>query len=119
MHDMAEQASTAGIPTFEMRHRLSLALEASGVTAADMAVELGVSETTIRNYRAGRTTPNRSTLRVWALKCGVPLEWILTGEIDLRGPGEQGEPPTKWLGVGQVVDINDYRSEPASLPSAA
>jgi transcriptional regulator with XRE-family HTH domain len=100
---MAEQATTTGVPTFELRHRLDLALEHAGVTPDDMAEVLGVSPTTVRNYRAGRTTPNRATLRVWALKCGVPFGWLLTGEIDLTGPGEQGESPTKWLAPVTVL----------------
>lgn len=86
---MAEQATT-GVPQFELRHRLSLALEVGRVSPAAMAEELDVSETTIRNYRSGRTAPSRATLRVWALRCGVPFEWLVTGVIDVTDPDDGG-----------------------------
>jgi transcriptional regulator with XRE-family HTH domain len=98
MTDMAEQASK-GAPRFELRHRLSLALEVGGVEPAEMADELGISETTIRNYRSGRTVPSRSALRVWALRCGVPFHWLATGEDDSTDPdrgSEQDVSLTKW-----------------------
>lgn len=89
---MADQATNA-VPTFELRHRLERALEWSGVTPAEMAERLEVSETTIRNYRTGRTTPTRATLRDWALMCGVPFSWLAYGEVDLTDPDGGGEQP--------------------------
>lgn len=64
---------------FGMRHRLALALEISGTSVQEMAVELGVSANTVGNYTSGRTTPKHATLRIWAMRTGAPLEWILTG----------------------------------------
>lgn len=46
-----------------------------------MAAELGVARNTVGNYLAGRTSPARSVLRVWALRTGVPFEWLLNGDI--------------------------------------
>lgn len=68
------------LPEFEMRHRMSLALEYASVSINEMASELGASRTTISNYLHGRTKPRRPDLIVWALKCGVPFEWIVEGD---------------------------------------
>jgi transcriptional regulator with XRE-family HTH domain len=69
---------------------MGLALEASDVKVAEMADELGVGRNTVGNYLAGRTQPSRSTLRVWALRTGVPFEWLLTGTITDNGdPGQE------------------------------
>lgn len=67
-------------PEFEMRHRMSLALEYGSVEISEMARELGVSRTTISNYLHGRTRPRRGDLITWALKCGVPFAWLVKGE---------------------------------------
>jgi transcriptional regulator with XRE-family HTH domain len=68
------------LPQFELRHRMSLALEYAGVSVSEMAAELGASRSTVSNYLHGRTKPGRAHLIVWALKCGVPFEWIVNGE---------------------------------------
>lgn len=45
-----------------------------------MADLLGVTRNTVGNYMAGRTAAPVAVLRVWALRCGVPFDWLLTGE---------------------------------------
>lgn len=67
------------VPRFELRHRLSIALEYASVPVQEMARELGVSRTTVSNYLHGRTEPTRSVVDTWARRCGVPAEWLLTG----------------------------------------
>lgn len=87
------------MPRFEQRHRLLLALEDAGVSKHEMAEILGVGETTIRNYLTGRTHPSLATVKMWALRCDVPWQWIATGEEPYGGPGGQVIPCTKWLAV--------------------
>lgn len=84
---MSEHATTGNIPTFQQRHRLGLALESADITTDEIAVEIGKSVTTVRNYLAGRTTPGRATLIAWALRCGVPFEWLEHG-IESNGPDD-------------------------------
>jgi len=67
------------VPQFELRHRMQLALEWSGVSVGDMAAELGASRTTVSNYLHGRTKPRRPDLIVWAFKCGLPFDWLVNG----------------------------------------
>lgn len=77
---------------FEQRHRLSLALEVSGVAIQAMADELGVHRNTVSNYLAGRTMPPRSAVKVWALRCGVPYGWLADGLDNApNGPGTPGD----------------------------
>jgi transcriptional regulator with XRE-family HTH domain len=79
------------VPRFELRHRLGLALEWSGTSVGDMAETLGVHRNTVGNYLNGRTRPRRSVLVAWALRCGVPLSWLITGE-----PPDPDDPSTIW-----------------------
>lgn len=93
---MADVGTTATVPHFEMRHRLGLALEAADVSVHEMADELGVSRNTVGNYLAGRTRPHKAVLRVWALRTGVPYEWLAGGDstskhgVTLRIPHVSG-----------------------------
>lgn len=63
-------------PTWRLQDRLLRALDEVDISVQDMADHLGVSRNTVGNYLAGRTSPNRAILRVWALRCGVPLDWL-------------------------------------------
>ncbi len=75
-----ETTHTVSAPSFQLKHRLRLALEASGVEKIDMANELGVSRQTIDNYLKGRTPCPRGYLRAWADKCSIPFDWLAFGD---------------------------------------
>lgn len=91
---MSEQRSPGAVPTFELRHRLARALEAAGVSNEEMAEEIGRGVTTIRNYLRGRTIPERAVLVTWALRCGVPFDWLAYGvEPDDGGPRTPSDLP--------------------------
>lgn len=46
-----------------------------------MADELGVTPQTIHNYLRGSRTPILGVVKQWAQTCGVPWQWIMTGEL--------------------------------------
>jgi transcriptional regulator with XRE-family HTH domain len=77
------------IPQFELRHRMALALEKARVSRNEIARIVGVHLNTIGNYLTGRTDPPRSVLIAWALRCDVPLEWLIEGDDD-------PDPSTIW-----------------------
>ncbi len=58
---------------------MRIALEHARMSMGEMAELLDVSGNTVGNYLSGRTTPSTAVLRVWAMRCGVPLEWIKYG----------------------------------------
>ena len=89
---MSDMHQTA-VPGFEMRHRLGLALEWADVSAGEMAETLGVHRNTVSNYLNGRATPKRAVLVTWAVRCGVPLVWLLTGHEP-----DPGVASTIWYG---------------------
>lgn len=88
------------VPTWRLRDRLLRALDEAGLSVSDMATELGVSRNTVGNYLAGRTQPNRSVLRIWALRCGVPLAWLVAGD-------ESGT-ATDWVTNHEVANKYAY-----------
>lgn len=87
--------STGTVPVFDQADRLAKALHHSGMSVQDMADELGVSRNTIGNYLSRRTKIPRPSLIVWALRTGVRLRWLETGELEHdEGPGGGGGEPT-------------------------
>lgn len=88
--DDTATAQPAGVPTFELRHRMALALETADLSISGMANHLEVSRNTVGNYIAGRTNPTVATLRVWALRCGVPFAWLRDGTVTPEGGGPNG-----------------------------
>lgn len=83
--------STTTIPQFETRHRLALALEAADVDVDEMADNLGVSKQTIYNYMSGNRAPKLGMIKMWAMRCQVPWQWITTGELPEDDEPNEGD----------------------------
>lgn len=62
-------------------------METSGVTAEEMAVDLGVHINSVYNYISGRREPKLGMIKQWAFRTGVPYVWIIDG----FDPGEGAE----------------------------
>ena len=97
------------VPQFDRSDRLRKALQVSDVEVQEMADYLGVSRTSVSNWINGRVPPSKQTLRLWALRTGVPLGWLETGQDPTVQPGPEGarseglEPPTCWSVVRLVA----------------
>jgi transcriptional regulator with XRE-family HTH domain len=70
------------IPTWTLGDRMSKALDDAGISRGEMARYLDVDRNTVGNYIHGRTRPNHRTLMLWALRTGVDLVWITSGDPD-------------------------------------
>lgn len=95
---MSQNVSIEAIPMWTVGDRLRKALSYAGVSNAEMAQTLGVSPNTVGNYIADRTKANRSTLVVWAMRTGVPVEWLEHGI----------EPHNGDDGGGAAVNTDEY-----------
>lgn len=81
------------IPEWTVGDRLRKAREHTGMDQAQFAEHAGLSRTGVSNAEVGKSVPRRSTLRVWALASGVPLQWIETGKAPSPdGDGASGLP---------------------------
>lgn len=87
----------SGIPPWDLGDRLRKALRSRGISNQAMADHLEVDRRTISNYPNNRTQPNGATLRVWALRCGVPYEWLLRGTEGPEGGPDQGSGGSGWF----------------------
>lgn len=77
---MSMEQAPAGVPEFDLADRMRKALRTSGVGVQEMAEYLGVARNTVSTWINGRIEPNRQTIRLWAMRTGVPFEWLSTGD---------------------------------------
>lgn len=68
-----------GVPEWDLPDRMRKALRHAQIETQEMARYLGVSRTSVSNWVNGHNRPSRPALRLWALRCGVPYEWLAEG----------------------------------------
>ena len=91
---MTTAFDTGNIPPIEIRHRLRIAREYAGYDQEQLAKVIGISRNSVTNAEKGKVTARKVVLNAWAIACGVPLSWILTGEPPAGDPG-----PSSGLGI--------------------
>ena len=103
---MTNYPNTAGVPEWTVSDRLRKAREERGLSQQELAdaSEGELRLRTISNYERARYMGERkrSTLRIWATRTGVPLEWILTGRAPSGGDG--GDAVTIWYPTLRIAE---------------
>ncbi|HUX71799.1 MAG TPA: helix-turn-helix transcriptional regulator [Cellulomonadaceae bacterium] len=79
---------TRGVPEFDLADRMRKALRTSGIGVQEMADYLDVARNTVSTWINGRIVPSSQTIRLWALRTGVPYSWLRDGTENPR----QGDP---------------------------
>lgn len=104
------QRATDLVPDLEwdLADRLRKSLRSSGIGVQQMADELGLDRNSVSRYINGHTVPARAALIVWAMRTGVPLEWLENGEDPRRTLSDEGLAATRYA-------IRDSNPEPADL----
>lgn len=104
------------------------ALRVAEISSNEMADYLGVSRTSVSAWINGRNEPRRTALIAWALRTGVPLEWLETGKAPTSPSGPEGEEytsrdsnpePADMESGGVVVELDAYRRTATSSEVAA
>lgn len=83
--------TTGNVPEFDLADRMRKSLRHADLGVQGMADYLDVTRGTVGNWINGRIHPSTQTLRLWALRTGVPFKWLETGEAptgDNPGGGE-------------------------------
>lgn len=76
---------------FTLGDRLRKSLQAADMTSQEMADYLEVNRNTVSRWINDERTPKRIILRMWAMRVGVPVEWLETGEIKNETPSPDGD----------------------------
>lgn len=67
------------IPVFHVGDRLAKARELAGITQTEFGDAIGASRATVSRWERGLGV-KKSTILLYAMRTGVPSEWIETGE---------------------------------------
>lgn len=65
--------------------RMAKARRAAGVTREEMGNYLGMSPQGCGMYENDQRFPKLAIMRLWAMRCGVPLAWLLGAESEEEG----------------------------------
>ncbi len=68
------------VPEFDLADRMRKALRTSHVGVQEMADYLGVARNTVSTWINGKIQPSMQTVRLWALRTGVPYAWLKDGQ---------------------------------------
>ncbi len=98
-------------PPIEARHRLRIAREYASYDQSALAETIGVSRNTITNVEKGNVGIRKIVLNAWAMACGVPVDWITTGE-----PPENDDPTS---GLGIISNEDAPKPQAATVTSIA
>lgn len=68
---------------WDLGDRLHKALRIADLNVSEISAALGISRTTATKYLAGEVTrPKPAILMAWAMKTGVPYEWLRGSDLD-------------------------------------
>lgn len=105
---MTNAPAEGNVPEFDMADRLRKALRHADVGVQEIADYLGVSRNTVGAWINGRTPPTKAYVRLWAMRTGVPFEWLQNG----KSPQPVG-PDGGSLPVTERLPHLDSNQEPA------
>lgn len=87
---MSEQSTSPqafSIPEWTLGWRMQRALAHAEISVQQMADELGMARSSLSRWLNDHGTPPRAAfVKMWALRTGVPYEWLVTGETPQEGP---------------------------------
>jgi transcriptional regulator with XRE-family HTH domain len=78
------------VPEWSRGDRLRKARSLTGMTVAEFAQHIGVSDGTINNAEGDRRSVRRITMKAWAMATGVSEEWLETGRAMATPPPDPG-----------------------------
>lgn len=89
--------TTVHVPVWDLADRMRKSLREANIGVIEMASYLEVNRNTVGTWLNGHNRPSPATMRLWAMRCGVPFEWLRDGELPRVDSNHQ---PFDWqLGV--------------------
>lgn len=78
------------MPQWHVGDFLRKARESAGLDQAELAAALGISRATVTNYERNKVKPRRAVVMAWAMRTGVPFEWLQGQESPRQGGPDGG-----------------------------
>ena len=100
------------VPEWDLADRMRKALRTAHLGVQEMADYLDVSRNTVGTWINGRVDPSVQTLRLWALRTGVPYGWLVTGEDSVETAASavtSGPTKRRWSSLAPVYQLRPIR----------
>lgn len=107
---MTNVQAAAGVPEWTLGDRMGKARRSAGLSKSGIAEGFGIHVNSITNYEMDRTSPRKTVLMAWALRCGVPFAWLATGDT---GPIQPTDHPSDLPGDASPWKRRQARLVPA------
>lgn len=108
--------------SFDIADRMRKALRVSGVGVQEMADYLDVARNTVGTWINGKVVPSTQTVRLFAIRTGVPFAWIKDGKLD-NGPSDPDDGNTQGgevlLSKPTVITLRPTSRATFTAPAAA
>ena len=95
MTNAAEHSDAQGRPPSELlpdlADRLAKSLQVSGISVAEMAAYMEVHRNSVGAWLNRRSQPRPANVRLWAMRTGVPYQWLRDGVWPEDQPEESGQ----------------------------
>ena len=82
---------TPSIPPETIGDRMRRALRKENISVQEMAEYLGVSRNTVGTWINDHIRPSEQTFKLWAMRTGVPLQWLKEGDASFTAPPARGD----------------------------
>lgn len=111
---MTAGIAAGSIPEWDLSDRARKALRVAGISVTEMGEYLGVTRETAGRYINGKADMPLQTMRLWAMRTGVPFEWLKTGEAPPSGDGgaSAGAPSRARTGDLQIRRPTLHQARP-------
>lgn len=108
-----QQAITIAVPPETLGDRMRRALRKEHISVHEIADYLGVSRNTVSTWINDRIYPSEQTLKLWAIRTGVPERWLKEGDASMSpfpaGSMSQADTPlTRQLDRSWSVTQDDF-----------
>ena len=67
------------LPLFHVGDRMRKSMQAAGYSVQDMADYLDIGRGAVSKWLNGKIMPSRQTRLLWAMRTGVPVDWLEEG----------------------------------------
>ncbi len=81
-HPNSQMQSPVADPEWDLADRMRKALRVASMSGNEMAGYLDVDRHTVTRWLNGHTRPTTQSLRLWALRTGVPFDWIVNARTN-------------------------------------
>lgn len=92
-------SDSQAVPEWTLADRLRKARVHAGLEQSDLARALDVTPSAVSRWEKGAPI-KRPFVSAWALRCGVPFEWLWNGTTN---PPDQGTGQFAWLTVAEII----------------